>query len=88
MLPDFCNNSNNNNDNNYIVVKEKEDLLHHLIHDHAIIVGLYGCPYCEYKSDDRSLVRDHIWNTHIIKIKSIVEHDECPYCDYLSNYLR
>ncbi len=59
-----------------------------MTHDHAIIVGLYGCPYCEYKSEYRSLVRDHIWNTHIIKIKHIVEHEECPYCDILSNYQR
>lgn len=65
-------------------VKEKEDLLHHLTHDHAIIVGLYECPYCDYKSEHKNLVQNHIWSTHMIKIKDLGGNYGCPNCDYKS----
>ena len=34
------------------------------------------------KSKDRSLVRDHVLNTHIKSTRVLWENHKCPFCDF------
>lgn len=62
--------------------ENKEELVYHLANEHRRIVGLYQCPYCVLTSENRSFVRDHMWNKHIKAIRILWEKHKCPFCDF------
>ncbi len=67
--------------------KKKEDLVYHLANEHRRIVGLYQCPYCTLTSEKRSLVWEHVWDTHMKKIIVLWEKYKCPSCGFRTDKL-
>jgi len=70
--------------------KKREVFISHLFYKHYFFYdteGLYGCPYCEFESEDMKQVYDHKKDKHEKRkaVKVLWERYSCRFCDFTTD---